>query len=68
MNKTKFSLERAIKAVEISCRIEGHNPVKIDPANWGQNSPLNKYRKAVAEVKDTPATGAIVEICKKSNE
>jgi len=55
MSKTKFSIDKAIKAVEISSKIEGHNPVKIAPINWKQNSPLNKCRKSV-NVVETKST------------
>ena len=59
MNKTKFSIDKAIKAVEISSRIEGHNPVKIDSINRMENSSLKKYRKSVnvVEKKTTSIPG-----------
>lgn len=67
-HKAEFSIERAIKAVEISSRIEGNKTVKIDPLNWRQNFPLNKYRKAVniVGIKTTIITG--IDDCKNEKK
>jgi|GEM_PF-2276694 len=52
MNKTKFSLAKAVKAVEISSRIEGHTIVKARPLAVA-TVPVNRHSMTATTKKNT---------------